>query len=298
MIGFLLILGACFFWAIDTLIRYPLMQGEISATQIVFFEHALLSLVFVVIFGRSFKKLFHLKKKDIASFIVVGGVGSALATVTFTQAFSYLNPSLVILLQKFQPVVAVLLAKMVLKEKVQAPFIFWAIVCFAGALLIAFDDIKTVVEAESLNELVYRNAGLGYSLVFFSVIGWGASTVFGKRLLNQGFKHEQVLAGRFLVGFIFLVPVIFTESNLWSFPVEIYSKISLMVFVSGLLAMYLYYNGLRRISARACSLTEMFFPFLAVIVNWIFLGAKLTPTQLMGGAVLLLGSVVIQLKRY
>jgi len=37
---------------------------------------------------------------------------------------------------------------------------------------------------------------------------------------------------------------------------------------------------------------------MAVLVNWLFLNAALTPIQLIGGGVLLLGSVVIQLKHY
>jgi drug/metabolite transporter (DMT)-like permease len=42
----------------------------------------------------------------------------------------------------------------------------------------------------------------------------------------------------------------------------------------------------------------MFFPFMAVIINWLFLGASLSPAQLLGGILLLIGSVIIQLKQY
>jgi drug/metabolite transporter (DMT)-like permease len=42
----------------------------------------------------------------------------------------------------------------------------------------------------------------------------------------------------------------------------------------------------------------MFFPLSAVAINWIFLGAKLTPVQLVGAGLLTLGSAVIQLKNY
>lgn len=297
MIGFLFVFSACMFWALDTLIRYPLIQGQqISGTSIVFIEHFLLTVVFGVVFFKSLKRLQHIKTNHLFSFFVVGGIGSALSTVAFTQAFSYLNPSLVILLQKFQPVVAILLARMVLKEKIQLPFIFWAIVCLAGALLISYTDLIEVFSAEK--SLHYRSAGVGYGLVLFSVVGWGASTVFGKKLLDEGYKHEQVIGGRFLVGFLCLLPFMLLEKNSLRFPIDIHGKISLMVFVSGILAMYLYYNGLKKISARACSLTELFFPFFAVIVNWIFLDAKLTMIQITGGLILLLGSVVIQLKKY
>ena len=77
-----------------------------------------------------------------------------------------------------------------------------------------------------------------------------------------------------------------------------YSKIALMVLVSGLLAMYLYYQGLRRIPARFCTLAEMFFPLMAVIVNWIFLDKSLSMVQISGGLILIAGSLVIQVKQY
>ena len=297
MIGFFFVFTACLFWALDTLIRYPLIQGQINAVSIVFIEHLLLTIIFSVVFARSVKRLIYIKKKDLLSFFVVGGIGSALATVAFTKAFSFLNPSLVILLQKFQPVVAIFLARIILKEKVQLPFIFWAVVCLSGALLIGYEDLLVVSNAEDINQLVYQNAGLGYALVAFSVLGWGAATVFGKRLLEQGYKHEQVLAGRFLMGLLCLIPFMVNEKSIFIYSVEIFGKISLMVFVSGLLAMYLYYNGLKKMSARACSLTELFFPFFAVIVNWIYLDATLTAYQIAGGCILVLGSLVIQLKR-
>jgi len=62
--------------------------------------------------------------------------------------------------------------------------------------------------------------------------------------------------------------------------------------------MYLYYQGLRITSARAATLAEMFFPFMAILVNWIFLQKSLEPIQLIGGGVLIAGSLVIQLKKY
>ena len=148
-------------------------------------------------------------------------------------------------------------------------------------------------------ELLFHPRALqGYILVFISVFGWGAATVFGKKLFQVGYRDEQIMAGRFILGFLCLLPFYASDETLFTHNLETYGQISLMVMVSGLLAMYLYYHGLQKISARACSLTEMFFPFMAVIVNWLFLGTTLSPIQLFGGGLLLLGSVIIQIKQY
>jgi len=300
LLGIALVIAACALWALDTLIRYPLLESGVSAYSIVLYEHILLSLVSVVIFVKSFKKLWNTKISHIFYFMIVGGIGSALATLAFTRAFTILNPSIVIILQKFQPVIAIALARFVLKETIQKEFIFWAAICLGGALLISFDDFYNIYNSsKSLTDLFFHDeAPTGYILVLFSVIGWGAATVFGKKLVQEGFSDEQIMAGRFSMGLLFLLPFATAENFNFSYSIDVYGKISLMVFVSGLLAMYIFYEGLRRISARACTLSEMFFPFMAVIVNWLFLDASLTTVQLVGGGVLLLGSIVIQYKHY
>jgi drug/metabolite transporter (DMT)-like permease len=100
---------ACALWAVDTLIRYPL-SSQMSAASIVFYEHLILSVIFSVVFFKSLKSLARPKLSHIIAFVVLGVFGSALGTLAFTRAFMFLNPSIVIILQKFQPVVAVSLA--------------------------------------------------------------------------------------------------------------------------------------------------------------------------------------------
>jgi drug/metabolite transporter (DMT)-like permease len=300
LVGYLFVITACALWAIDTLIRYPLIQvSGVDAFSIVFYEHLLLSIILFVISFKSLKK-FKMNKSHLIYFFIVGGIGSALSTLAFTNAFRFLNPSLVILLQKFQPVIAILLARTFLGEKIKPIFIFWALICLSGGVLVSYEDIIHLkTDSKDIAELLFHpGAFQGYILVLFSVCGWGAATVFGKKLVTLGYSDEQILAGRFLTGFLCLTPFLATGVDIFTHSVEVYSKVSLMVLLSGLLAMYLYYQGLRRLSARACSLTEMFFPLMAVIVNWYFLGATLTPVQIFGGLLLILGSLIIQLKQY
>lgn len=300
MLGIALVILSCALWALDTLIRYPLIGEGVSATSIVFYEHLILSAVFLTVFFKSFKKVLKAKKAHFFYFFAIGAIGSALATLAFTKAFVFLNPSLVILLQKFQPVVAIALASWVLGEKINKQFVIWASICILGAALISYEDIVQLSQSpKNLSEILFHpGAAQGYALTIFSIIGWGAATVFGKKLALEGYTNEQIMSGRFLMGLLALIPFAFMEPKIFDHQVETYGKISLMVFISGLLAMYIFYQGLRRVSARSCSLAEMFFPFMAVIVNWIFLDATLTFAQLAGGAVLLLGSIVIQVKHY
>jgi drug/metabolite transporter (DMT)-like permease len=61
--------------------------------------------------------------------------------------------------------------------------------------------------------------------------------------------------------------------------------------------MYLYYKGLKKITAHMGSIAELFFPFSAVTINWIFLGKALQPIQITGALILIVASILLQRSR-
>lgn len=259
----------------------------------------ILAALFLPVIWKKREKFWNAKVAHVSYFFIVGGIGSALGTLSFTQAFTLLNPSLVILLQKFQPIVAIFLAHIVLKERVSKTFLFWAGLCLVGGLFISYEEMMPgLSKGNWTGQLMSSDGFRGLGLTFLAVIGWGAATVFGKRLVAEGFSGSEIMAGRFWAGFLCLLPFLATDQFQFDTDWRVWSKISLMVGLSGLLAMYLYYQGLKRIPAKLCALAEMFFPFCAVAVNWIFLGATLNWPQIAGALLLLLGSTVIQLKQY
>ncbi len=301
MLGVIFVILAGVLWALDTLIRYPLLYSGVSAEIIVFSEHLLLSLVFFPLLFKDYKKIGKLNLSSFFYFFVIGVCGSAIGTLTFTKAFMLINPSLVILLQKLQPIVAISLASLFLGEKVKKSFLLWAALALFGGFLISSPDILPGLSKLDFSvALIGEKALYGYFLTLIAVVSWGASTVFGKKLSLAGFSEIQIMGGRFIFGFIFMVLYLLSKYETVSLNMSgaLYGKIILMVLLSGLLGMYFYYRGLKLISARACALAEMFFPFSAVVINWVFLGAKLTMVQMVGAVILLLSSLVIQLKKY
>ncbi len=300
MVGTFYVIFACLLWGMDTLIRYPLVESGTNPITIVFYEHCILALIFSVGLLPNLRRIGELKLADIFSFLVIGCLGSAIATVAFTESFRYLNPSLVILLQKLQPVVAIGLAAVVLKEELQKQFVVWAGVCLFGGLLVSSPDIERFygLLVSDFGAVTSDVALRGYGLVGVSILGWGATTVFGKRLSLVGFETRSIMGGRFLLGLVALVPFVQFDRALILPRGEDYLRILIMVIISGALAMWLYYQGLRRLSAKTTAVAEMFFPFFAIIVNWIFLGKELSQLQLIGGAILIFGSFVIQIKKY
>lgn len=301
MLGIVFVILAGILWAIDTLIRYPLLGAGVSAEKIVFVEVLFLSIIFIPLLLKDAKKIGGIKLSTIFYFMVIGFGGQAIGGLAFTKAFMLINPSLVILLQKLQPIVAISLARILLGEKVKKEFMLWAAVALIGGLLISSVDILPGLgHLDFTMVLLTKNAIWGYTLALIAVGCWAASTVFGKKLSLQGFDEIQIMGGRFVFGLVFMTFYLYYRFGgltlEWS-PIT-YGKVLVMVLLSGLAGMYFYYKGLKTISARACAIAELFFPFSAIVINWVFLGAKLMPMQILGAVLLIISSSVIQLKKY
>ena len=298
--GFFFIVLACLLWALDTLIRYPLLEEGIDPIQIVFYEHLFLTLVFVPFIVTSYKRFWSLSIGDAAYFIIVGAGGSAMSNLFFTKAIFSANPSAVILLQKLQLIVAVVLSYLVLKEKIHKKFLFWGSVSMLGAFLISYQDIKPIFDLDSLADIFSRDQIRGYCYALVSIIAWGSATVFGKKLSLCGYNEKEIMAGRFFCGFAFMVPFMVNEnfSSLAALPTTAYPKIALMVLGLGLPGVYCYYRGLKVVKARVGAIAELFFPFFAVGASWFFLDNPLSGVQIVGGCILIIGSLMIQWKRY
>ncbi len=300
MLGVIFVIIAGLLWALDCLIRYPLL-AQISAERIVFTEHFFLVLLLIPSFVKNRAIIWETKISSVFYFMIIGVFGSAIGTLCFTKAFTMINPSLVILLQKLQPIVSFSLASFFLGEKMNRAFLFWATLALGGGILISTPDIiPGLMQYDFKMGFLSQKAMLGYLLTLIAVVSWGASTVFGKKLAAQGLDEVQIMGGRFLFGFIFMSFYMYANRDLVHFDwqIQIWGKILVMVLLSGLLGMYFYYKGLKTLSARVCALAEMFFPLSAVTINWIFLDVKLTTVQLIGAGLLTLGSAVIQLKHY
>jgi drug/metabolite transporter (DMT)-like permease len=288
----LVVFMAAMLWATDAPFRSYLTK-DLSSNFIVLVEH-LFNLIFVLpLLWVSRDSINKLTKKDWVYVTVIGVGGSALASIAFTQAFHYVNPSVAILLQKLQPFVAILLAGTLLKEKLPRKFWLWAFVAILGAYTISFPKfVPQLYDGEVWNPNV-----IGVSYALLAALLWGASTVFGKYLLNR-VSFEAVTGLRFIVAFVFLLGLNISQGGLGQIGVMTSTDILYLVIisiVSGAMSLLLYYRGLQFTKASIATLAELGFVFASLVINIIFLDASFSFVQIVGIILLLLA--VLQLVR-
>ncbi|MCM8746432.1 DMT family transporter [Thermomicrobium sp. CFH 73360] len=283
---FVVALGASL-WAIDAPIRKPLTE-TLPATSIVLAEHLFLALYALPVLLWQRRAFAALSLRSWLALVAIAWGASGLATVLFTTAFRIGNPTTVILLQKVQPLVAVLLAAFLLRERL--PRLYWPcfVVALAGAYLVsfgraAFEPIWLLPQERILTAL----------LALAAAALWGSATVLGRYMLGA-LPFPTLAAARFLLALPFLAVLALLEGTFartWAVGLaQEAPRLFLLALVPGLLAMLVYYAGLRQTRASYATLAELAFPALAIVVNWLTLGTTIDAWQL-AGFVLLWGAI-------
>src|SRR5690606_32949970 len=114
------------------------LKAEYPAATIVFFEHLVLVLCLAPWLVGAVRALLAASPRVKAAVLVIGAGSSALATTLFTAAFAYGDPVTPQVLQTLQPLFAMLLAAVLLGERLARRFAWFAVPALAGAWLLAF----------------------------------------------------------------------------------------------------------------------------------------------------------------
>lgn len=287
-LGPLFIIIAASLWGIDGIVLRPSLYN-LPVPLVVLIESSIVALLLSPIFYKQIPKIKKLDKKELLSFFFVALLGGAIGTMSITKALFYVNfvnLSVVILIQKLQPVFALILASLLLKEKLPKEFFIWAGSAIIGAYLMTFG-----LTIPNLHTGEKTAIAAGLSLI--AAFSFGSSTVFSKRALrNVGFELGTYL--RFLFSSIIMLFATLIFSNI----TEISSVSStqwliflLIAFTTGGAAIFLYYYGLKKVTASVATICELAFPLTAVILEYFLHGNMLDPIQWFG-VIILIASII------
>ena len=277
--GPLYIVLAAVMWAFDGIIRRNLFS--LSPLQIVFFEHLVGFLFLLPIILKIKISEFRLVWKEVALVSLFSGLlGTILFTAALQQVF-FISFSVVFLLQKLQPVFAIGSAKLLLKEKFSEKYWWWAILALISAFYVTFPK-GSVSLSENGNNILAGLYALGAA--FF----WGTGTTFSKKILKK-IESKQATGLRFLGTTIFAgIAVFIFQRNTFLFPD--FSQWLSLIFIAlstGMVALFIYYKGLKTTPVRLSTLLELVFPILAIIIDAAVYKTYLVPVQYFFAGVLL-----------
>lgn len=264
-------------WGLDGLLRKPLAL-DLQPATVVLGEHAVAVLVLLPFVPAAVRTFLACSWRDRVAVALIGIGASAVGTALFTEAFRYSAASgdfiTPLVLQKLQPLFAVALAVLLLRERLRPIFAAFVVPALIGAWLLAFPHPLNV----TLHAAQAALFAIGAALL------WAAGTVLG-RLVGNAIPPKELTTLRYLWGLPAAAVVAWRTDapflpgwgNVWG--------LILLALIPGVLALRLYYVGLHHTPASRATFAELAFPATAAVIGVLFLHVHLSVSQWLGYAV-------------
>jgi len=284
-IGIISIISATILWGFDGVVLTPRLYN-LKVNFVVMVLNLLPFVLMHFFLIKEYKRLSHFSQIDFLAIVLVALLGGTIGTLSIVKALfliNFKNLSVVVLLQKLQPIFAISLATIFLKERLQKDFFLWAALAVVGGYFLTFEwglpDFNTG-----------ENTTQAALLAVVAAFCFGSTTVLGRRFLMQhSFKTTTFF--RYGITSIILVSYNLIIGDFFNFDLittQNWQIIFIIALTTGSGAIFLYYFGLKRVRASISTIAELCFPISAVFFDYIFNDSKLSAIQWVSAAIMVL----------
>jgi len=292
--GLWLIVTAAACWGCSSVVLLPRLYN-LSTDFVVLMQNLVPLAIMSCFMFKEYVNVLSLSKRDFFFLSIISlfsGVIGILAIVKALFLVNFHQLSLVVLVQKIQPVFTIILASLFLREKVSTGFGLWSIIVLTGIYLITFGlNLPIVGEGK-----VFLLACL---LSILSALSFSINTIVSK-YLTANIRFSTMIFGRFLMGTVFSMIICIFSGTIWSFKEMTTSNwiIFLVSFITlGPVSMYIYYYGLKKSRAMVSAIGELALPFTVIILDYFINGTRLTLVQWIGSVIIIFGILKISTER-
>ncbi len=290
ILGVIAISLAAIAWGLDGIALTPNLYN-LDVPFVVFMLHLIPTLILSPFLGKYWKSIFNYKFGDIVSLWTLSFFGGALGTISIVKAlflvrFDHL--SVIVILQKLQPLFAIILAMIFLKEKPNKKFWFWALIAILGGYFLTFEfHLPNISKQANLIQAAL------YSLL--AAFSFGAGTVFSKRSLTS-LNFKEVTYFRYFFTALFVGVFVFATGR--CVHLQAVTKVNWFYFflislTAGAGSIFLYNYGLKRVKAIVSTIAELLFPISSVIFDYLINGNKLSIVQMISAGLMVFAIIKI-----
>jgi len=275
-------------WGFDGIVLTPRLFN-LDVAFVVFILHLFPFILMNIFLFRQYRFLKKFTLTDYYVLILIAILGGALGTLSIVKALFILEfkkLTIVVLLQKLQPVFAIALAAFFLKERLARNYIIWAVIAILSGYFLTFGFHPP-------------NLGTGAKTVYaalfalLAAFSFGSSTVLSKKILNtQSFYTATFYRYGFTTLIMFIVVVVMSKlPQFKEITVNNFMVFILIGLTTGSGAIFLYYYGLNKVRAIIATICELFFPISAILFDYLFNNQKLSYIQWIAAAVMIFAIV-------
>jgi drug/metabolite transporter (DMT)-like permease len=285
--GYMSVIAAAVMWASSGTASKALFLSGIEPLQLVQIRVTLASVILAIILGIFARRLFRIRLADFAYFCFLGGVLLALVQASYLYTISKMPVAAAILIQYTAPLMVALYS-----------------ICFWGerltfakaiALLLSLLGCYLVVGGYSLELLKMNRVGTLTGLA--SAVLFAAYSLFGERRMHQ-YPPWTVVFYAFVFAAVtwnvFQEPFHFIKAG---YSQAQWGYILYIALVGTLLPFGLFFEGVNHIRSTRATITSTAEPISAGFIAYLFLGETLEPLQILGGVLVIVAIVLLQLQQ-
>lgn len=282
--------GTNLFFAVNfSLVKHLMNQGLMQPFGLNLIRAAVASLLLWLLFFFNPVKE-KIRSKDILRFILCALTGIALNQLLFLKGLSFTFATHASLLMLATPLLVMILASFILKEKLTGKKIIGLALGTIGATVLILNTPKA---GEGSNVV------FGDILIILNALSYAIYFILVKPLMAK-YNNVLIIRMMFTIGTFMILPFGWTEfTNIpWSaFGAYDFAALFAIVFFGTFLAYLFNIYGIQILGASRAGSYIYLQPFLATLVAMFFLNEKLLPADIIAGGLIIFGVVLINWKK-
>lgn len=290
--SFIYIIFAASIWWIEWVLFLPHLYS-LPVTLVVCIQTWILSLLLTPFFVSHFKNIKKIWKHDWFVIIGIALLWGVIGILAITKAFFYMNYihlSIVVLIQKLQPLFAITFAVIFLKEKLHSHFILWSIWALIWTYIMTF----------WFNSPIHTGWNVWYAIIlsFVAAMSFGITTVLTRKFV-QHVPPLDAMYLRFVFSALILTVIILINWDYTSFSQVTNNNMLYFSFwiATGWLWIFLFNTWLKNTKASVSTLCELAFPLTVILLEFFIKDKTLTSIQLIWICILLISVSQVVKKR-
>ena len=238
-------------------------EGYLQAFSFILFR--VVGAVFLFWIVSFFTKREKIEKKDFVKFAICGLFGVAANQLMFFEGLHHTSTINASIIMVTNPILVLILATVMLKERLSVRKIFGVAIGLTGAVLLILFRGKGVDEESTL---------LGDLLILLNATCYGVYLILAKPLMRK-YSPVTVVKWVFTFGLIFVLPFGLSQVGAinWSMPNKIVLEIVYVVVFTTFFAYLLNIYGLKKVSPTVASSFIYLQPILTTLIA-VYLGSE------------------------
>lgn len=286
-IHFIFVIIAASLWGTAGLFVRTISNYGISQMQTVFFRGAISAILLAVLILFRDIKLFKVKLRDIWIFILAGLFSIVLFNYSYYTTMSLASLSVAAVLLYTAPFFVVILSAFLFKEKLTINKSIACIMAFIGCCFVS--------------GLFASRQRISSEALFFGLLtgfGYALYTIFGKILLEKGYKTLTITFYIFLSASVCTIPFINVADtvNIAFSNLNVGVTVFLMALINTVAPYILYTTGLSGTEPSIAPVIATLEPVVATVIGAVFYNEAITFSTIFGISLVLLSVIILNIK--